>query len=1657
MKPWERHQATAASAPVKGTRPWEKYAAASPEAAPVRREQIARPAPAPGFFDRFRANFQNDFRNNLLGSTAENIAARVLEEDRVYGDAARQAYVDDLREEQAAFDRMPSFMEAETLGEKVLGGGAALLGSLAGGSASPEAAVGPAGAVGRTVTRRLADAAWKQAAVEGAIDPAVQGIQIDTGTRDEYDPVQTVMAAALGAGIGAGGRAGVEAINAAPELGNALRNFIGSVKNKAPEDVTPEDLTPEIQAAVIEDPDLAALVEANMPAARTGPVDPRETEALASRLGDRLAARRSAEADRGQFEPEPIIVDPVRSDVPVRDGRLPKREAENLTKEIQRRRDMQDGIEAGNIDPAFDPRVPREPVPEVIALGERVRSATGDDQVLTPNRATEPGTQAGFDRFAGPEDRGVLRLPAPGQESRRIAMTDREIAQAQRYRDSGQRNQAEPPDTLIAGQEGTTLPRDRDGALQDRQATQAFRSAERQRGRIEGDSTRDTQPAGLTRGPEPEEIAIHRSEEGDFPVKIVGRGDKPTDVLVQRYNPKTGEPTPGSEPYPVFFANLKTAKFEPEPRRAQDFEVRTQTNQPAPERPRFADDPVSRIDPQTFRATGPDPNADFPGAGEGRSPITDPPDPLPEGPGFRESAKAEDIAREFRAREKARQEYEARAEREAREQGGAKQQEWDNYQSQRRRQEEKYKNAKTSNTPKGKASDGGYEVDEDGFIFSDAGGPIKFGDPLQAGRWIVKNNKDARPGTTWEPANHPSGDGTTVREYDATGDAKNQGANNDGKSKQQGAGEQDQPNGSDRDRDKSSERSGPNDGSGRADDTGGAEANRGDGADRNVDTPSRDQGPERNRDAGSGNRDTEGNAEESAREKEQSAVNRSARLYSNPFADPDLIADFFKDIYGFTSSGLKFFLRSTSSLVGLGKAGPLRALARSVFFTTEARIRAVGYIYDSPTARKVADMWHSEAGHGNNAGRTYDEAVNWRREQRFNEIARIMDPFEKRADDAAAQITKLVRNPRLKRPKSKIGEAADKIEKLLKEELAYLREAGVEVGEVKHGYLPRVVDESKIFLDPDGFKDAATRTFMKMGLGRQEAEKGASEWLDRIMGWREDLNDFVTIAGSHSPNLTKGRKLPEWADKQGSPLADYYISDVRDLLGQYVSSGTRRAEWARRMGPKLEKWNELKAQMRKEGVDQEGIDEIVSNISTLAGQGQNLHSKRWNNAVGWLQVWNTLGLLERATLSSLQEIIMPAVRAGDAAAAFQSTVDTFKDLFLKLHKSGTDVERREFAEDLGFIVSSHSSSMNAMRWAEFEPMTKMQSKVMDVYFRRIGLEQLTRATRTAAVATGRRFVRRLIRDHENGRTAKATNLYLSELGISEDMVPDMAKWLKSHNYMPSADVVKNSGKLGEAYQTALGRFIDQSIMRPSTATRPQWAVHPIGRMIFQLQGFLYAFHKNVVGRSYSLGKKALTEKDLTVAERIAFLGPASGAAMLLPMALAIGEVRDAVFGDPVRREQETGQEKALKAISRSGLFGAFDPYVNLITGARYNRSMAQSLIGPLLGRLSDTGDTTLRSMVRNSDNTNTQERALVKSIYDMGIEPTINMMLTKYGLGFAPAAVTQAAGAGWTRETFITFFAGPPDARRGGPGKSERGFQGFEGGFDSGFGGGFGG
>jgi hypothetical protein len=575
------------------------------------------------------------------------------------------------------------------------------------------------------------------------------------------------------------------------------------------------------------------------------------------------------------------------------------------------------------------------------------------------------------------------------------------------------------------------------------------------------------------------------------------------------------------------------------------------------------------------------------------------------------------------------------------------------------------------------------------------------------------------------------------------------------------------------------------------------------------------------------------------------------------------------------------------------------------------------------------------------------------------------------------------------------------------------------------------------FLVPDGrlFTQvmAASGSFWAQAEAMELAEKVfyAKTFEDagvRISGY--DLKFDFTPEGK--PAFTKERKLT--GPNVEKILAEFYVRDPVQALQTYFYNITKQSELARRFGAKGEKFQKLKEMARDEGKLDAFGEALETLVPLVGGQGKAM-GRAWRPLHSLLLTWNTLGTMKRAAFSSLAEPWNIGMRSHSVKNAVKGMGQSFK-YAAKIVKGDKD-EAIRLTEGLGLISRSLDDGINVSNMLGDTAGSKTLREVQGKFHQRIFLEQLTSGQRVASVNIGKGFIAEVLTDLNRPKWKASAQRYLRELGIAEGdfaAMQNFAAKLKASSD-PDALIMGNTPEAA-MYRKALVRFANQSIMESTAATRSAAHSTPLGQIVFSLQGYLSAFHENVIKRDVRLIREAATGSDMSAQERLHMLTPV---AMLIPYIGIVGllnELREEIW-PTLTGKDKTPERKVGEAISRASLAGRYDPLLNAVASLKYEKDPATTLLGATLGRPSEFGAAAIKFAMDNSEETNKAERNLAGKTYDNLVAPAANMgaALMPGAIGkVAAPAIIQAVGHTQTKENlFVEPLAGEKQDTRGTP------------------------
>ena len=398
-------------------------------------------------------------------------------------------------------------------------------------------------------------------------------------------------------------------------------------------------------------------------------------------------------------------------------------------------------------------------------------------------------------------------------------------------------------------------------------------------------------------------------------------------------------------------------------------------------------------------------------------------------------------------------------------------------------------------------------------------------------------------------------------------------------------------------------------------------------------------------------------------------------------------------------------------------------------------------------------------------------------------------------------------------------------------------------------------------------------------------------------------------------------------------LVDEGLAETADIaFFEYVRKTTRRAEFEKRGGTK--KLEELVNKLPKDeqAIAREAIDALLGRISPIKND-------MWKKATSYGLLLNVVTLLSMAVFASIPDAAGPVLRARELNMSSIS-----KNLYAAL----TAKEAAEFTKSVGSNAAESITSM-ALQAGEVEAMMPSAKKWSDNWFRWTQLERWTRFTRVFAAGMARDFLLKHAKNVKEGVPNSESVLrsmrYLRELGVTG---ADVDAW-------NGADVMAHP-----KIKTAVGRFVDEAIVRPNAAERPIWASDPHYALVWQLKSFYYAYGKNIIGGLFREGKALYGEKGNIPQSAVPLF---MGAATLIPLTMLGWDLRERFKiglawllpgispNDPgvdYRQSQSMGSgEYWFDVMDRSGALGAYALAIPLfMEDKRYGNPFFVPIMGP---------------------------------------------------------------------------------------------------------------
>jgi hypothetical protein len=519
------------------------------------------------------------------------------------------------------------------------------------------------------------------------------------------------------------------------------------------------------------------------------------------------------------------------------------------------------------------------------------------------------------------------------------------------------------------------------------------------------------------------------------------------------------------------------------------------------------------------------------------------------------------------------------------------------------------------------------------------------------------------------------------------------------------------------------------------------------------------------------------------------------------------------------------------------------------------------------------------------------------------------------------------------------SEEAVAISKVFENFYEYLVDAGLPVKKVE-GYFPRVWDSGAVL---DGSAGIMTK-LKELGL----TERQAQYMLDHMA----HVGDEATNTSEQFVDPLNGVPYEGFLEHRAAILDDPFFNKFqsRDLdrtIRRYAYSAVKRAEFNRSLGQdarKLkrgEQWDprgklrEITDEARAEGATQEQLDRMTQSVEVMLGRHGRTLPPNVRSTFAWLATYQHLRLMLFSALSSLPDVVGPAVRTSDFRGAFKSIRDNWKEL------ANSQSEIYEAGRAYGIISDTLNEHM-VSEWVDQRWYPEGAKKVNYHFFRLVGLERWTNFTRAAALAVGRDAIKKW--------AAAGDTKQLEQLGLTTE---DVKAWVAGGEKVFGATGFDLSGETSEVDRKVAGALIqvvNESVMNPDPSQRPAWMSNPAFLLLAQFKTFFWAFHNTITRQIIQNLKDADTpwQKAAVIA---------APAAMLLAFTALGLELRETlqykIWGQEPRTRRMTGDEYVMELIERSGIYGPAQIGIDFEGADERGQMPLMAIAGPQIQQLNE--------------------------------------------------------------------------------------------------------
>lgn len=504
----------------------------------------------------------------------------------------------------------------------------------------------------------------------------------------------------------------------------------------------------------------------------------------------------------------------------------------------------------------------------------------------------------------------------------------------------------------------------------------------------------------------------------------------------------------------------------------------------------------------------------------------------------------------------------------------------------------------------------------------------------------------------------------------------------------------------------------------------------------------------------------------------------------------------------------------------------------------------------------------------------------------------------------------------------------------LREMHGYMKDAGVDLGDLGPDYFPRVWDAGTILA-----KETEFRAMMK-----HYQDSGAfTGSVDQIMAalTRDDGAEMQVETVKPGMQFARKRVLGFISSLDAAPFLQ---KNMYDTMNSYVTQATRRAEWAKRFKDDGSGLRELLDRAKSEGASQDDLQHASTYLQGVDGTLGDSINPKLRRAFGNMIVYQNIRVLPLAIFSSLIDPMGILVRGGTVGEAWNTMRRGFAEIPKGFKKDAKHDGATVLAAQLGVI--DNAVLMHTIGSGFSQGMTStLGRRVNNAFFKYNLMEQFNTSMRVGATEAAVGFLGR----HADGTATQHSARWLGELGLKPgDVVMKNGRPLlhasefEAHGYAPD-----KAQAAADKMTLAVNKWVDGAILRPNAAHKPVWMNDPHFAVVSHLKQFVYSFQETIL-------KRVANEA------RHGNVGPAYALAAYVPFMLAADLAKGFIVGggaQPTSRQNWDASDYAAYEVQRAGLLGVGQFAADAVKDVHRGGYGIGALSGPTIEQLGEAAQT----------------------------------------------------------------------------------------------------